>query len=493
MLKKLAGQTAVYGLTTIVGRFLNYLLTPIHSSVFEAADFGVITELYAYIVILNVIYTYGMETAYFRFATKDSISSISSYANAFSAVFFSSLIFSSIIFFFAPDIASLLDYPDKAKIIRWIAFILFIDAVVAIPFARIRLLKKIYLFSGAKLSSIFLNIIFNVFFLLVCPLVMQEGKLQFLKPYISLFYYQYEGIDYVFISNLLSNLAYLPFLIPAFKGLKFKFNFQQVREMAVYGFPILILGIGGSFNDMFSRLMLKDLLPNNFYEGVSKEAALGIFGACYKMSVFMLLAIQAFKFASDPFFFSNAADKNAPKLFARVMKYFVLCCCTILILVVANKAWIADILIRRDEYKQGLGIVAPLLLANIFMGIYFNLSVWYKLTDRTIWGTYITFFGSAITIVLNLYLIPVMGYHGSVLATVACYFGMMALSYFVGQRYYEVPYPIFTILGFLLISYGFVYYFESQHYSILNGLLIGNAGAILFFGLAIVFDKYLRK
>jgi O-antigen/teichoic acid export membrane protein len=494
MLKKLASQTAVYGLTTIIGRFLNYLLTPIHSSVFEPAEFGVVTELYAYIVFLNVIYTYGMETAYFRFSTKTTEQGgNTAYSTALNMLFFTSLIFSTTIYIFSQPIADFLNYPDRAKLIQWIALILFLDNVVAIPFARIRLLRKVYLFAGAKLTSIFLNILLNIFFLYICPLALAGERFEFLVPYIRWIFERYSGIDFVFIANLLSNLAFLPFLIPAFRGITFKINFKQAKEMFQYGWPILILGLGGTLNEVFSRIMLKDILPSDFYPGYSKEAALGVFGACYKMSVFMSLAIQAFKFAAEPFFFSNAQDKAAPHLFARVMKYFVIVCGTILILVLANKWWLADILIRREEYKMGLDIVAPLMLANIFMGIYYNLSVWYKLTDRTIWGTYITLIGTAITIILNFVLIPILGFQGAVLSSVACYFAMAFISFIVGQKYFPIPYPVLSIIFILIVAYAIGYYIDYKLVDSFSKFIYGNIVAILYFGTIILFDKKLVK
>ncbi len=493
MLKKLASQTAIYGLTTIIGRFLNYLLTPLHTSIFPANEYGVVTEMYAYIVVLNVIFTYGMETAYFRFATKDSAQSIKAYNNALTSIVFSSALFSGAIYLFSSEIASLLGYSDKADIVKWISAILALDAIVAIPFARIRLLNKVYLFAGAKISSIFLNIFFNIFFLFICPLIINEGWFPYLLPFIQSFYQPHHSIAYVFVANLLSNLAYLPFLIPAFRGLNFSINATYVKEMLVYGLPILVMGIAGTINDVFSRIMLKSLLPDNFYPGQTSETALGIFGACYKMAVFMTLAIQAFRFASEPFFFSNAKDKNAPELFAKVMKYFVLVCMAIFLFVSVNAGWLSDFLIRRDEYKEGLNIVPVLLIANIFMGIYFNLSIWYKLTDKTYWGTYITIFGAIITVAGNYFLIPVFGYYGSVWANLACYFSMAVASYIIGQKYYPINYPIVTILGYMGIGVCLFFFLDSFHKKGWQSLMIGNGMVIAYLIIAISTDRYLEN
>ncbi|MFN0049653.1 MAG: lipopolysaccharide biosynthesis protein [Cytophagales bacterium] len=492
MLKKLASQTAIYGLTTIVGRLLNYLLTPLHTSIFPAHEYGVVTEMYAYVAVLNVIFTYGMETSYFRFATKDSSQSIKAYNNALTSIFFSSLLFSGAIFLFSNQIAALLNYPDKADIVKWIAAILALDAIVAIPFARIRLLNKVYLFAGAKISSIFLNIFFNLFFLMLCPLILHEEWFPSLLPFVKSFYNEKNTLVYVFVANLLSNLAFLPFLIPAFKGLKFSINGKYVKEMLVYGLPILVMGIAGTVNEMFSRIMLKSLLPANFYEGQSSETALGIFGACFKMAVFMTLAIQAFRFASEPFFFSNAKEKNSPEMFARVMKYFVLVCMIIFLFVSVNAEWLSNILIQRDEYKQGLVIVPVLLVANVFMGIYFNLSIWYKLTDKTYWGTYITIFGAIITVVGNYILIPLFGYYGSVWANLACYCSMATISYLIGQKYYPINYDIVGILGYMGIAVSLFLFLDRFHLHGFQALLAGNGIVLAYIIIAFSTDIYLR-
>ena len=415
-----------------------------------------------------------METAYFRFATKKDSSSAHSYTNGMSSIFLTSMLFSGSIYLFAGSIAEILGYPDKKNVIEWIAIILATDAIVAIPFAKLRLLNRVYLFAGAKISSIILNIFFNIFFLIVCPNVMNDGFFPSLKPLIESFYDPKLGIGYIFAANLMSNLAYFPFLIPSFRGLKLKIDFVALKAMFIYGFPILIMGIAGTVNDMFSRIMLKELLPVNFYPGKTSLAALGIFGACYKLAVFMILAVQAFRYASEPFFFSNSHDKNAPALFGRVMKYFVIVTVSIFLFVSINVDWLANILQITDVYKEGLIIVPVLLMANLFMGIYFNLSVWYKLTDKTYWGTYITIGGALITVAANYFLIPKIGYMGSVWATFSAYFLMSAASYFIGQKYYPVPYPLISIGFYILLGVGLYQISLILAADGINGLLYDN-------------------
>jgi O-antigen/teichoic acid export membrane protein len=393
-----------------------------------------------------------METAYFRFATKKDGNGLIAYNNAFTSIFITTLFLSGTIYLFSDQLSSVLGYDNQGNIIRWIAWILAIDALAAIPFARLRLLNRVYLFAGAKISSVLLNIFLTVFFLKICPLIINEGWFSSLPPLVQSFYSPTQNVSYVFLANLLSNIAFIPFLIPAFIGMRFKINFSFLKEMLHYGFPILLMGIAGTVNEMFSRTMLKKLLPEGFYPGQTSEQALGIFGACYKLAVFMVLAIQAFRFASEPFFFSNAKDKNAPDLFAKVMSYFVIVCVGIFLFVSINVNWFADLLIARNEYKEGLYIVPVLLLGNLFMGIYFNLSVWYKLTDKTYFGTYITLFGAAITIVGNVVLIPILGYYGSVWATFGCYFCMVVASYSLGRKYFYVPYKVVSMSLYLIVG-----------------------------------------
>lgn len=478
MLKKLVGHTAVYGLTTIAGRFLNYLLTPLHTSILLPSEYGVVTSIYAYIAFLNVVYTYGMETAYFRFSTKDESQTDKSFQNAFLSIFFSSLLFTGLIYLFSNQIAAFLGYANSGSIVRWVSYILALDAISAIPFAKLRLLKKVYLFSAAKISSILINIVLNVFFLYFCPAVLNDGLLPELQPFVSSFYSLENPLRYIFIANLAANLIYLPFILSAFRNFKFGFDFAYFKTMFWYSFPILLTGLAGTVNEMFSRLMLERLLPANFYQNQSNMDALGVFGACYKMAVFMTISIQAFRFASEPFFFSNSKDKNAPELYARVMHFFVLACMCIFLIVSVNVDWLSSLFLRNDIYKSGLNIVPVLLMANVFMGIYFNLSIWYKLTDKTFWGTYITLGGAIITIVSNIVLIPYYGYTGSVWATFITYFTMVIFSYIIGQKYFKVPYNLFAILFIITLGLSMFWIcntFDNQTFTnflIKNGIVL---------------------
>ena len=448
-LKKLAGDTAVYGLSSIIGRMLNYLLVPLYTSVFATGTYGVITELYGYVAFFNIVYTYGLETAFFRFATRHGFSEDKVYYNAQSLIILSSLLFSGILYFLSPQIASLLDYPDKAHLIRWLGLILGIDAIVAIPYAKLRLEKKAWTFAFTKIFNISLNIFLNIFFIIICANIYRGEFLPELKSWISWFYNPDWGVDYVILSNLIANATLIPIFWRLNRSFTFSLDKQLLRAMLVYAYPLLFMGLAGVTNEMLSRVLLKYWLPEGFYPGKTSLQALGIFGACYKLAIFMNLTIQAFRYAAEPFFFSSSDNKNSPELFAKVMHWFVIVCSFILIAVSINLDIIGLIFIRGAEYREGLHIVPILLLAYLFLGVYFNLSIWFKLSDQTHYATRITVVGAILTIGLNLILIPVLGYTGSALATFGCYFSMAVICYFIGQRYYYIPYKTFKDLSYI--------------------------------------------
>jgi O-antigen/teichoic acid export membrane protein len=459
-LKKLAGETALYGLSSIIGRAVNFLLTPLYTHLFLTAEFGVMSKLYAYVAFFNIIYTYGMETAYFRFASRGN--SEKSYNQAFSLILFTSLIFSGLIWMQSENIATLLGYEGKGYYINWIALTLAIDAIVAIPFARLRLQKKALKFASVRLSNIFLNIGFNVFFLVLCP-AMAAGKFgETAASFVSYVYDPEIGVGYVFLSNLLANAAFLLMLAKDLLQVKIEFSWHEVKPMLVYASPLLIMGLAGMVNELLDRLLLEEILPDNFYDNLSPRQALGVYGACYKLSMFISLAVQAFKFAAEPFFFTNAADKNSPMLFAKVMNWFIVFCIFTFVFISINIDLIGPILVRNPAYHQGFVVVPVLLLANVFLGIYYNLTVWFKLTDKTSYGTYIGIIGAAITLGLNILLIPVLGYMGSAIATLVCYSTMAAICYFLGEKHYPIRYNVkaaltYIITGSILVWLGLMF------------------------------------
>lgn len=460
-IKKLASDTALYGISSILGRVLNYLLVPLYTEVFAAGEYGIVTELYAYVAFFNVLFTYGMETAYFRFSSRKEFSEQQVFNTTFSSILGSSLLLGLSLWLAAPALLDGLDYPGvQISYLYWLIIIIAIDALVAIPFARLRAQNKAFLFASARLINIFLNIGLNLFFLVLCPALLkgEYSWLSFLRPLADAVYDPSIGVGYVFISNLIANALYLPMLAPQLLKARLQISKELWQGMLVYAYPLLLMGLAGATNEMFSRPMLRHLLPEGFYSGYDNEAAVGIFGACYKLSVFMNLAIQAFRFAAEPFFFAKASDKNSPQLFSQVMHYFVIVCSLIFFAVTVNLSWLAPIFLRDPIYLEGIEVVPVLLLGYLFFGVYLNLTIWFKLADKTKYGTWFTVSGAVLTIVLNVLLIPVLGYMGAAIASLLVFFYMAAICYYFGQQHYPIPYRLRAglayILGASLLAYG---------------------------------------
>lgn len=436
-IQRLAGETVLYGLGSILPRFLSFLLVRLHTDVFSPEEYGIITKVYAYVAVVNIVFIFGMETAYFRFANKPGVDEKKIFNLAQTAVIVISTLLSFGFILFSGSISETLSIPGRSNLVIWIVLIMFIDAVAAIPFARLRLQKKATRFALGKLLNIGILIFLNLFFLKYS---------RTFSPDVSL----------VILANLAANAFYLLFFAPTLIAWRPGYDKSISPAMYGYAYPIMITGLAGMTNEMFSRITLERWLPEGFYGAQSKEYALGIFGACYKLAVLMNLAIQAFRYAAEPFFFSNASEKNSPHLFARVNHYFVIVCCIILLSVSINldilKYFLGD-----PAYWEGLSIVPILLLAYLFLGIYYNFSVWFKLTDKTYYGTLITIGGVIITVVANFILIPISGYEGSALAALLCYAGMTVICYLLGQRFYPIPYQITKAILYIVLTTILVY------------------------------------
>ncbi|MFD1000559.1 lipopolysaccharide biosynthesis protein [Ohtaekwangia kribbensis] len=440
-IKRLAGDTVLYGLGSIVPRFLNFLLVRLHTGVFAPEDYGVITKLFAYSAVINVIFMFGMETAYFRFANKEGADEKRIFNIAQTIIIAISAGLSLIFVIFANPIAELLDIPGKGNFVTWLALILFIDAIVAIPFARLRLQRNAVKFVTGKLINIAILVGLNIYFLYIA-------------------FDPARGVGFVVLANLIANAFYLVFFSRTLLQWRPAYDRSMLETMSQYSYPIMLMGLAGMTNEMFSRVTLEWWLPKNFYPGQSSDYALGIFGACYKFAILMNLAIQAFRYAAEPFFFSNASDKNSPQLFARVNHYFIIVCC-LLFLGVSINLDILKYFLKRPAYWEGLEIVPILLLGYLFLGVYYNLSAWFKLTDKTHYGTIITIGGAVITITANYILIPIAGYVGSSWATVVCYFSMTAVCYVLGQKFYPIPYRVTAGLAYIFITIAIVYIVRS--------------------------------
>ncbi len=487
-LKKLAGETAIYGISSIVGRVLNYLLVPLYTTVFQAGEYGVITQLYAYVAFLNIVYTYGMETAFFRFASKGDLRE--TFRQSATMILATSLVFSGAMMLGATAIANYLDIPHQKHLVQFLAAILFIDAVSAIPFARLRLENKALSFALAKLGAIGLTISLNILFLLLPYLVLEKGYAPGLQSAIIRFINPGFGVGYVFLANLLGNTLILFFLRKYFLQIGPALSWHKVKPLLIYGLPLFLMGLAGIANEQADKIMLPELLPDNFYPGKSSMAALGIYGASFKLSIFMLLAIQAFRYAGEPFFFSNAENKQAPELFARVMHYFVVVCVFILLAVSLNLDLLGNLFLRQPSYRDALYLVPVLLFGKLLFGIYINLSVWFKLVDKTLAGTYISIAGALITIVVNWWLIPVIGYTGSAIASVLCYGSMSFICWFWGRNHFPIPYRWKPILGHLALAALLVCLF--QRFNLQNQVLatiIGILIPIAYIGVFAILEK----
>jgi O-antigen/teichoic acid export membrane protein len=477
-LRQLASETMLYGFSSVVGRVLNYLLVPFYTSIFLPADYGLLTEWYAYAALLQVVYTYGMETTYLRFAQQEP----ASFDLAVSALLISSLVFSGLLVLFATPITVGIAHPGCERYVYYFAIILAVDAVLVIPFAQLRLQNRALFFASAKLLQIGLNIVLNLALLYGCANIYAGHYLANLRPYVAYWYDTARKVEYVFIANLVANAATLPLFGNLLRQVKFRWSWQPLRPMLVYAWPLLLMGLAGTVNEMLSRAMLRHWLPPDFYTGQSNEAILGIFGSCYKLATFMLLGIQAFRYASEPFFFAHAQTRNAPALFSTVMHWYVLGACFILFAVSANLDLLGYLLLRKTEYRVALAVVPYLLLGYLFLGMYYNFSVWFKLVNKTHCGAWLTSIGALVTIVLNAVLIPIVGYWGSVWATVASYATMSFLCYYWGQKYYPIPYQLSRQLAYIIGTMGSVYLVRGIAYTNWASTVVSNLVLTLLFG-----------
>lgn len=437
-LKQLASDTLLYGLGNIVPRLLNFVLFPLHTAVFEPAAYGVFTKLMSIVAVLNVVYTFGMETAYFRFASKEGADERRIFNIAQTVVVLISTVFSVVIIVSSQSLATSLDVAGHSDFIVWLAVIMLIDTYIAIPFARLRRQRRPLAFTLYRVSNVVVLVALNFYFL-------------------KFAYDPSVGIGYVFLANLIANLLYVVFFFPMLLSWRPAFDKEITPTMTSYAYPVMLTGLAAMTNEFFSRVALEKWLPPNFYPGRTSDHALGVFGGCYKFSVFMSLTVQAFRMAAEPFFFSNASDKNSPALFARVNHYFVIVACFVMLAIAINVDILKHWFLRDPEYWEGIAVIPPLLLGYLLLGIYYNFSVWFKLTDKTYFGTLITAAGAVLTIVLNVILIPRFGYLGSSFATVGVFASMTIACYYWGQKYYPIPYQIPQLLMYVLGTFMVIY------------------------------------
>ena len=434
-IRQLASQTLWYGLSNIFGRFINYLLTPILTYIYAASDYGDISILFAIAAFLNIFYTYGMETSYFRFNKDGNERNVLN--SSMSILLITTLLYSALLILPVQSIAAALKMENHPEWLIMVIAIVAIDTLTVIPFAKLRNENRPRKFALIKIINILTNMFFVVFFLYWCKGAYEAGN----KGFLSNLYLPQLGIGYVFIANLIASGLTLILLSKEWGGFQFQIQGELIRSMLVYSTPLIIVGFGGIINETIDRFMILWR-----YDGteVAARTANGIYSANYKLSVMIVLFIQTFRMGAEPFFFKQSSSADAPATYARVMRLFIVVCCACFLLVVLFlDAWKYFMGIgMHPEYAEGLLIVPVLMLAKIFLGIYYNLSIWYKLTNRTSTGALITLIGAAITIALNYVLIPIYGYWGCAMATLGCYGSMMVISYAMGQRHYPVPYNL---------------------------------------------------
>ncbi|RAI89296.1 polysaccharide biosynthesis C-terminal domain-containing protein [Algoriphagus yeomjeoni] len=484
--KKLAGQTAVYGLSSILGRSINFLMIIVYTEYLSKEAMGSFTSIYALVGFMNIVFTYGMETTFFRFATGKNLDSNKVYNTTQSMLITSTLLLGSGLYLLAPWLAEWLEYPGQAYLFRWTALILSFDAILAIPFAKLRLENKALIFAGTKILNILLNIFFNLLLIIGFPYLISNGTI----PPGFLGYRSDWGVEYILLSNLFANGLIIPFVWWKAGVFKFQLDGKIIKPMWTYSIPLLFMGLAGVTNELFSRFLFEYVLPPNFYAGLSAREAGGVFGANFKLAILMNLVIQAFKYAAEPFFFKQSQDKNSPLLYAKVMHAFILFCTVLMIAISVNLEWMGPLFLRQPGYEEGLFIVPTLLMGYLLLGIYFNLSIWFKITDQTKYSFWITLVGAIITIAIIFVFVPIWGYMGGALSTISCYFVMCLLCYFYGQKYYPIPYQTAKGAFYLLVSFAISYlgFYLNLGVTALN-FFMKNGLILLYIGLIFLLEK----
>lgn len=456
-IRELAGQTAIYGMSTIIGRLLNYLLVPLHVAIFQPEAYGVVTELYAYAAFLAVILNYGMETAFFRYLNNDHENAENTFRTAFSSLLFTTTLFFVFTFLFQEGIADFILYPDHVEYVLWFALILAFDALTSLPMAKLRSENNAFLFATVNLTTIGVTIALNLFFLLYCLPAYNAGKSNWL---IDTFYNPSIGVGYIFIANLIGSMFRFVMLIPSMLRSKGKFDWVLLKTMLTYALPLMVFGLAGIVNETFDRILLRRILSESKGDEYAKMQV-GIYGANYKLAMLITIFIQAFRYAAEPFFFAHEKVKNSKITYAYIMQVFAGVVGSLFLVVTLFMDLFKYIIIPNESYWVGLRVVPILLMANIFLGIYYNLGIWFKLSGKTRKGMYISIFGALMTIGLNFWLIPYFEYMASAWITLATYFTITVISYILGQKHYPVPYNIPRI-SFYILGPVFIYLFLQQ-------------------------------
>ncbi|WP_205942433.1 lipopolysaccharide biosynthesis protein [Pedobacter sp. SYP-B3415] len=486
--KKFAGQTIIYGVSTVFSRVLNFFLTPVYTSVYPTSIYGIFTNMYSWAALINAVLSFGMETTFFRYLNKYEDRKQEVYNNAFWTVSFLALLFFATGMIFSSDIAASLADGGVAATgnyrhyIRYFLWILLVDAICVIPFAKLRADGRPLKYGTIKFLNIGSFIGLNLVFLFLIPAVIRNDWP--LSDWLSS-WYRSQWIGYVFIANLAASLLTMIMLLPEFRRIQLRFEPRLFADMLSYSWPILVANISFVINENLDKIVLKELVPGN---GRGFQDT-GIYGASAKIAVFLSIFIQAFRLGAEPFFFSHAKEKNARETYATILQYFVVVVAFIFVALVANIEILKYFIRGKDAAQQalywsGLKVVPVLLFGYVCLGIYMNLSIWYRLSDQTRFGLYISGFGAVLTIILNIILIPRFSYVGAAWVSLLAYLSMMVLSYLLGQKHYPIPYPLLRMLGYLLLSVVMVYasfYIFNRNIYIGNLLLVVFAAVVWFF------------
>ena len=434
-LKRLAKDTAIYGLSSIIGRILNWLLVPMYVRVLQSTgDFGIVTNLYAWTALLLIILTYGMETGFFRFINKEQQDPQQVYSTTLLSIGTTSILFLILGLSFLSPISSFLGYAETPAYVGMLIGIVALDAFTSIPFAYLRYANRPIRFASIKLVNIFLTIALNIFFLLLCPWLYTHYP-----STVSWFYIPDAGVQYIFVSNLIASFVVLLMLYPQLFNRTYQFNKELLKRMLRYSLPILAMGVAGVLNQTVDKI----IFPFLFSDRALADEQLGIYGACFKIAVIMVMFIQAFRYAFEPFIFAQNKGTDNRQAYADAMKYFVM----LALLIFLGVTFYLDIIkyFVSPSYYPGLRVVPIVMIGELFFGIYYNLSLWYKLTDQTQWGAYFATFGCIITVVIIVCFAPTYGYMACAWASFVCNLMMMVASYVIGQKHYPIAYDLRSI------------------------------------------------
>ncbi|MDR2840936.1 MAG: polysaccharide biosynthesis C-terminal domain-containing protein [Paludibacter sp.] len=482
-IKTLAKETAIYGISSILGKFINWLLVPLYTYVLaSSADYGVVTNLYAWTALLLVILTYGMETGFFRFANDNAENSGAVYTTSLISIGITSILFAIVVMLFRHSFAAMLGYEKFPEYIAMLGVIVAIDAFASIPFAYLRFKKRPVKFAALKLLFVALNVAFNLFFLVACPAIAKTSP-----TLIDWFYRPDYGVGYVFVSNILSTAIQTLFLLPYIFAEKLDFRFTLLRRILRYSLPLLVLGIAGIMNQTLDKILYPHLVS-----GAKGAAELGIYGATSKLALIMLMFTQAFRYAYEPFIFAKNKDKNSVQAYADAMKFFVI----FSLLIFLGMVLYIDVIkyAIAPEYWSGLGVVPIILVSFIFQGIFFNLSLWYKLSDRTMVGAIISIIGTIVIVAGNLWLVPRYGFYGCAWAEFACYGLIMLISYFWGRKVMPVPYNLKSIGFYLIVAIAIYIVSQNINYnSLITNLFLKSILLIAFLTLIVHQDLPLKN